>query len=186
MNSQLATNEHRELLMRIHARVGRNLIRGQSLELGLKSLLPFIDIGNASHCLQGLAQRHALIAKTTLGQLVKSFFEVAKCEDGSLQVLVERVLKDRNNLVHHFHETLGSDVLTQEGCKRVIATLDDQFVAIKSVERMVTDILQELLRTLRDTTFGSSPDRDDIVRLCADYEAALRSSRISNANATEV
>ena len=185
MTSQLDTEEHRELVMPIHARVGRNLIRGQSLEVGLKTLLPFINIGKASHCLQGLAERHAQIAKTTLGPLVNSFFEVAKCEDGSLQALIECVLKDRNNLVHHFHETLGRDALTRDGCNRIIATLDDQFEAIKSVERIVTDILQQLLRTIRDITFQGSPDYEDIARLCAEYEAALRAAGISNESATE-
>lgn len=185
MNSALATDKHRELMVCIHASVGRNLIRGQSLEVGLKTLLPFINIGDAPHCLHGLGERHAQLAKTTLGQLVKSFYEVAKCEDGSLQALIERVLNDRNNLVHHFHETLGRDALTRDGCNRIIAALDDQFEAIKLVEEIVTEILQQLLRAIRDITFQGTPDYEDIASLCAEYEAALRSKGIRNTSASE-
>ena len=65
--------EHSAWIGLIHARVGRNVVRVQSLEIGLKTLLPFIDIRGASHCLDGLLDRHGQVAKNTLGQLVEAF-----------------------------------------------------------------------------------------------------------------
>jgi hypothetical protein len=173
------TLEHRRLVTQIHARVGRNLIRVQSLEVGLKTLVPFLSIGEAMHCLDGLKQRHAQAAKHTLGQLVGSFLEATSSDDPRAKEMVERVLEDRNNLVHHFHSTLGRDSLTLEGCVRVSGHLDAQFEAIKALEGLVSGLLLDVLHALRDITFTGTADYEDFAALCREYSSALRAAGVN-------
>jgi hypothetical protein len=172
--------EHEERVSQIHARVGRNVVRVQSLEVGLKTLLPFLDLRGASHCLDGLLDRQTEVARNTLGQLIGAFLSLTSSDDPRFPESVQRILSDRNNLVHHFHTTLGVRTSTQEGCAWVIAQLDEQFEAIKLFERLVTGLLLEVLHALRDTTFKNSPGYDDFAGLCLEYSTVLRAAGISD------
>lgn len=165
--------EHRASLCQVHARVGRNVIRVQSLESGLKALVPFLDLGEASHCLEGLLDRHAQVARNTLGQLVGLFRGSTSSDDPRFAEAVEKILSDRNNLVHHFHATFGPQTSTAEGCARVSAQLDEPFEAIKLFERLVNGLLLDVLHALRDTTFKDSSEYEEFAALCRDFGSAL-------------
>lgn len=170
------TPERRVLLGQVHARVGRNVIRVQSLESGLKTLVPFLDLRGAPHCLDGLITRHAQVARNTLGQLAGLFLGSTSIDDPRLSEMIESILKDRNNLVHHFHATLGCQMSTLEGCARVNAQLDEQFEAIKLLERLVNELLMDVLHALRDITFKGAADYDDFAALCCEFSTALRAT----------
>jgi hypothetical protein len=167
------TPQHRVLLGQVHARVGRNVIRVQSLEGGLKALVPFLDLQGATHCLDGLADRHAQVAKNTLGQLVKAFLDSSSSDDPEFAKMVEGILRDRNNLVHHFHSIFGPQLLTPEGCVQASAQLDEQFEAVRRLERLVNELLMDVLHALRDVTFNGAPEYDEFAALCRDFGSAV-------------
>jgi len=170
--------EHKARIGEIHARVGRNVIRVQSLEIGLKTLLPFIDIRGASHCLDGLAIRRGQVAKNTLGQLVEAFLQHVSSDPSGLAGAAQKILNDRNNLIHHFHSTLGTQTSTPEGRAWVIAQLDEQFEAIKLFEQLVSGLLLDVLHALRDSTFKNSAGSEDFNALCREFSAALHAAGV--------
>lgn len=175
--------EHGTRIGQIHSRVGRNVLRVQSLEIGLKTLLPFIDIRGASHCLDGLLDRQAQIARNTLGQLVETFQRAVSSDPVGLAVAAQKILDDRNNLVHHFHTTLGTHTSTPEGCAWVMAQLDEQFEAIRSFEELVSGLILNVLHVLRDATFKNSGRFEEFDALCREFSAALHAAGISTASA---
>ena len=122
------TAEHRVLVTQVHERVGRNVVRVQSLESSLKALVPLLDLDGAAHCLDGLADRHMEVSKNTLGQLVGSFLGSVKSDDPRFADSVTKVLNDRNNLVHHFRAIFGNQMSTVEGCTRVSVQLDEEWL----------------------------------------------------------
>lgn len=172
------TEERRLLLAAIHSQIGRNVIRVQSLEIGLKTLVPFLDLRGASHCLDGLLDRRAQVSKNTLGQLVGAFLNSASSADPRFAGAVEKILSDRNNLVHHFHVTFGARMSSAEGCRWVSAQLDEQYESIKRFERLVNGFLLDLLHTLRDTTFQGHPQYEEFATLCRTFSATLEAAGI--------
>lgn len=174
----MQNTEHKARMDQIHARVGRNVIRAQSLEIGLKTLLPFIDIRGASHCLDGLVDRHGQVAKNTLGQLVEAFLRFVLSDPPNLADAAQKILNDRNNLVHHFHASLGTHTSTAEGCAWVMNQLDEQFAEIKLFEQLVSGLLLDVLHALRDKTFKGSPGSTDFDALCREFSDALNAAGI--------
>jgi hypothetical protein len=171
--------DHRAAISEIHARIGRNVIRVQLLEIGLKTLLPFIDIRGASHCLDGLTDRHGQVAKHTLGQLVEAFLRRVSTDPPGLAAAAQKILNDRNNLIHHFHSTLGTRTSTAEGRAWVMAQLDEQFEAIKLFEQLVSGLLLDVLHALRESTFKDSVGSEDFNALCREFNAALQGAGMS-------
>jgi hypothetical protein len=167
------SSEHREMIRTLHERVGRNIIRTQALESSLKALLPFIQ-HNEEHCLAGLNERRKKFIRKTLGELMKGFEASTKSSSEEFSVYLAQIVNDRNILVHHFHEIYGGTAAESiTACREVIDRLDHQFNDVKALERIVSEILLEILRALRDITFANTEDYEDFAVLCQKFETAL-------------
>jgi hypothetical protein len=169
-----ATFEQRRRAGQIHERVGRLVIRVQVLESALKLLVPFIDAQDAPHVLHGLPERGRKVSKQTLGQLMGSLQQNVEFSDpASFEAMTKRVVEDRNNLVHHFHSTLGPLLATDEGHEEVVNTLDRQFESVRALEQIAHGLMAGILRALRDSSPLNSDSYKDFASICDQFEAAI-------------
>ena len=174
------TPEHQSLVSEIHGRVGRNVIRVQALERGLKALVPLLDLQGKSHCFDGLEDRSAQSARNTLGQLVGSFLRSTSGDNSGFTETFEKIVTDRNNLVHHFHDLIGTMMSTSEGCVRAKQQLDEQFELIKLFENLVNALIMEVLHAIRDITFRGTTEHGDFAVLCDRLGAAFHSANLAD------
>jgi hypothetical protein len=149
------------------------VIRVQMLEGALKTLLPFIDLQGAPHCLSGLPTRVGQVSKQTLGQLIGTLQERVQTDRPDFAGVLEQIVSDRNALVHHFVATFGALPKTEEGHAELLQLLDAQLELVKALESTVHGLLVGVLQTLRDTREMASPAYQEFAAICAEFEAAL-------------
>jgi hypothetical protein len=96
--------DYPETLHKVFGRVGRNVVFIQQLEQTLKLLLALIESGSR---LDALSDEHAKFSRNTLGQLLGSFRDLFSIEDREFGDMLDQLVKERNVLVHHFHQRFG-------------------------------------------------------------------------------
>ncbi|SOZ24692.1 hypothetical protein CBM2608_A50036 [Cupriavidus taiwanensis] len=87
----------------------------------------------------------------TLGQLVENFRESMRTDTDTLKQYLKRIVEQRNQLVHHFHEMPGVSLLTVAGCRAAIQVLDEQ--------HREAEPLQDMLHAL-GVSLGASMAKD--------------------------
>jgi hypothetical protein len=167
------TPEHRTLVGQVHERVGRNVLRVQALEGKLKLLLSLVDPVGKSHAHEDAGDRSAQIAKQTLGNLASSFLESISSDDLRFGESIKKIVKDRNDLVHHFYSTVGSLMSTDNGCGRATQQLDAQLEEIKAFEVVVNEFLMAILHAIKEISFQGTPEYDRLSAVHASLRSAL-------------
>jgi len=136
--------------------------------------VPFVDAKGAPHVLHGLRERGQQVARQTLGQLMDSLQEnVAHSDKASFDAMLKQVVADRNNLVHHFHATLGHLSATAEGHGELLEALDGQLETVRALEDLVHGLMIGILRALRDAQEPASDGYADLASMCQQFEQAV-------------
>ena len=141
-----------ELATRIagmHRRIGRNLLRFQAIEHGLKFMMPYVHPEAHGGGLEAFMRMRTETANGTLGILVGRYKEAIKTEppelfDEELQKLVDA----RNELVHKFLRLPGIDWMSPDSIDAAIQYLDKQFEACQFIYEFVRANTGALLREI--------------------------------------
>ncbi|QUN27742.1 hypothetical protein KB879_27415 [Cupriavidus sp. KK10] len=161
-------DEHAALVQSVLLRLGRNILMFQQIESGLKLMLPYMHPKGSASGDDAFASFRDKAKQQTLGKLVESFLESATADGEALARYMERMVKQRNQLVHHFHEMPGVSLLTVAGCRAAMQVLDDQHREAQP--------LQDLVQVL-GVSLGESMTKEntgDNTELVAVYTALKR------------
>lgn len=130
-------NEHAALLNSVLLRLGRNILLFQQIESGLKFMLPYMHPKGSASGDDAFARFRDKTKSQTLGKLVENLQESMRADTDTLAQYLERMVAQRNQLVHHFHEMPGVSLLTVDGCRAAIQTLDEQHREAQPLQDMV-------------------------------------------------
>ncbi|CAN0628620.1 protein of unknown function [Burkholderia multivorans] len=119
-------DEHASLLNSVLIRLGRNILLFQQIESGLKFILPYMHPKGSASGDDAFAKFRDKTHGQTLGKLAENFQESMRAETAILAPHLERMVEQRNQLVHHFHDMPGVSLLTVDGCRAAIQILDEQ------------------------------------------------------------
>lgn len=144
-------NDHAALLNSVLVRLGRNILLFQQIESGLKFMLPFMHPKGSASGDDAFARFRDKTKGQTLGKLVENFQESIRADTDTLGQYLGRMVEQRNQLVHHFHEMPGVSLLTVAGCHAAIQVLDEQ--------HRETQPLQDMLHAL-GVSLGASMAKD--------------------------
>jgi hypothetical protein len=133
----------------MHRRIGRNLLRFQEIEHGLKFMMPYVHPEAHGGGLEAFMRVRTETASGTLGILVGRYKEATKAEspelfDEELQKLVDA----RNELVHNFLRLPGIDWMSPDSIDVAIQYLDNQFEACQFIYDLVRANTGLLLREI--------------------------------------
>lgn len=130
-------DEHAALVNSVLIRLGRNILLFQQIESGLKFMLPYMHPKGSATGDDAFVRFREKTQGQTLGKLMESFQESMKADTDTLAQYLERMVEQRNQLVHHFHEMPGVSLLTTAGCRAAIQVLDDQHREAQPLQDMI-------------------------------------------------
>ena len=152
-------SEYRELVNEVLKKIGRNILIFQQIEKGLKILLPFIHPDASAKGSDSFRRYTEEVKLQTLGHLINKFIEST---DYNADYFVEKLresVAQRNQLVHHFGDSKGLNVLiTEEGCRACITDLESQYQEAISFYKDVTLFVFCVLAFLRENYAESNPN----------------------------
>jgi hypothetical protein len=133
----------------MHRRIGRNLLRFQEIEHGLKFMMPYVHPEARGGGLDAFMRMRTETASGTLGILVGRYKEAIKTEppelfDEELQKLVDA----RNELVHNFLRLPGIDWMSPDSIDAANQHLDKQFEACQFIYEFIRANTGTLLREI--------------------------------------
>jgi hypothetical protein len=155
-------DESSRLIDELHRKIGRNLLRFQQIEVGLKLILPYIHPDGSAHGIEGLLKFQELVATKTLGMLVTEFGHSIDVTPGNIFEQLRMNVAARNQLVHHFFELPGVTLSSSSGIRNAIDYVDAQFQEADYFLHLVQSITVALLTVLLHT---SSEDNAEFKRL---------------------
>lgn len=124
----MASNPSGTKVDELHRRVGRNLLRFQEIEQSLRGMLPYIHPDGSKHGVDAMqAYQRAKLDGTPLGILIGQFKESLDGIPEFWESGLDRLLKERNDLVHHFHKNSRFDLLLPSGLDEALVYLDEQY-----------------------------------------------------------
>ncbi|CAG2159413.1 OST-HTH/LOTUS domain-containing protein [Cupriavidus numazuensis] len=130
-------NDHAVLLNSVLVRLGRNILLFQRIESALKFMLPFMHPKGSASGDEAFARFRDKAKGQTLGKLVENLQESINADTDAVAQYLERMVEQRNQLVHHFHEMPGVSLLTEAGCRAAIQVLDDQHHEAQPLQDLV-------------------------------------------------
>lgn len=130
-------NEHAALLNSVLLRLGRNILLFQRIESALKFILPYMHPKGSADGDDAFARFRDVAKSQTLGKLVKDLQESMKADTDAVAQYLERMVEQRNRLVHHFHEMPGVSLVTVDGCRAAIQILDEQHHEMQPFQDLV-------------------------------------------------
>ncbi|MBU1691653.1 MAG: hypothetical protein KKD65_13100 [Gammaproteobacteria bacterium] len=139
-----------KLLQDTYSKIGRNLMLYQQIEIGLKSLLPFIHPDGGAKGIEDFRKFKLDISEKTLGQIFGEFKKSItvrteeKSEEDSLEKYLRKINDERNNLVHGLLKLPGMSLDSESGCKNIISYLDGNLEDINNVQVLLQPIVQQI------------------------------------------
>lgn len=131
-------NEQSKAIDEVHRRIGRNLLRFQGIEIGLKLILPYIHPEGGAKGAEALrAYRKEHVESKTLGPLFEQFRESIDAPPGFFERSLEDVCDARNKLVHHFYQLPDVNLLKLEGIAQAVEYLDRQFKDAEELSEII-------------------------------------------------
>lgn len=168
-----AINNEEDRARGLHERVGRIVLRAQRLERALKSLIPIIDRGETQRPLHGFKRRRDQVQRQTLGQLLESFGTHVRSDNPGFGEMLNQVVKDRNDLVHHFATQYRSQSGTQLDDEDLLRKLDAQLDTITMLENLVRGFLTDVVGAVRDAFEPDSERYRQFDSICRDFEVPI-------------
>jgi hypothetical protein len=163
-------NEHAALLNSVLFRLGRNILLFQQIESGLKFMLPYMHPKGSASGDDAFARFRDKTMGQTLGKLVESLKESTRADTDTLAQYLERMVEQRNQLVHHFHEMPGVSLLTVGGCRAAIQVLDEQHREAQPLQDLVHALGVSLAASLAKAKFK---DDAELVAVCTALKQQL-------------
>ncbi|QQX85232.1 hypothetical protein JJQ59_04595 [Cupriavidus necator] len=151
-------DEHASLVQSVLLRLGRNILMFQQIESGLKLMLPYMHPKGSNSGDDAFASFRDKAKQQTLGKLVESFLESVTVDGEALARYMERMVKQRNQLVHHFYEMPGVSLLTVAGCRAAMQVLDDQHREAQPLQDLVQVLGVSLGESLTKEKFGDNTE----------------------------
>ncbi|UKO97655.1 OST-HTH/LOTUS domain-containing protein [Nostoc sp. UHCC 0870] len=146
-------SEYRNLIDKVLKQVGRNILLFQQIEKGLKIILPFISHPTAPQKdIDDIRKQREFVKAKTLGLLVNSLVKSTDSNVDYYAKNLKNIVNKRNQLVHHFGDKQGLNILTtEEGCKTCLICLNEQYQEAiyfyKEIEVLVFILLDLLQKT---------------------------------------
>ncbi len=155
-------NEHRDLADEVLRKIGTNILLFQQIEQSLKLLLPFIYVpSSAEQDIDVFRKNTEKVKLQTLGSLVGDFIKSADYNVDYFSEHLKKIVDDRNNLVHHFGDLYGLNILnTEEGCRACIVHLETQRQEAFDFYRQIQLFLYGLLMCFREHYGEFTPEID--------------------------
>jgi len=152
---QYSRREIREL-------IGAIVLTTQELERYLKFIVPFTNTDDASW--EGLMKRMSRSQKQTFGELLGKLLKASTSNDPNWQADCERIIKFRNNVVHHFQETFGK-AYGEENFTEVASELRSHLNEVFELRNILINLSVQILDILKQTTLKNMAKFDDIDKL---------------------
>lgn len=130
-------SEHTALLNSVLLRLGRNILLFQRIESALKFMLPYMHPKGSANGDDAFAKFRDEAKGKTLGTLVKNLQESINADTDAVAQYLERMVGQRNQLVHHFQEMPGVSLFTVDGCRAAIQILDEQHRETQPLQDLV-------------------------------------------------
>jgi hypothetical protein len=163
-------NEPAALLNSVLGRLGRNFLLFQQIEAGLKLTLPYMHAKGSARGDVAFARFREKTKGQTLGKLVQDLQESMTADNDNLALYLERMVEQRNQLVHHFFEIPGVSLSTAAGCRAAIHVLDEQHSEARALQDLVHALGVSLGAALTKATFK---DDAELVAACTALKQQL-------------
>ena len=112
---------HSTAIDEVHRRIGRNLLRFQEIEVGLKLILPYVHPDAGAKGIDALkSYRQQRVTSQTLGPLLAELEASISASPNVFASSLDNLRKARNDLVHHFYELPEVDLLHPDGAAQAI------------------------------------------------------------------
>lgn len=133
----------------MHRRIGRNLLRFQEIEHGLKLMMPYIHPEAHKDGLDGFKRLRAEAASGTLGGLA-TLFKGAVTPDPPdiIEQRLRQLVDARNDLVHNFLRLPQFDWLSPDSIDAANEYLDKQFAESEFIHRLIRETAVATLREI--------------------------------------
>lgn len=156
--------------VKIACAVGAIVLTSQEIERLFKFLVPFQERGDSSVGSQ--LWSHARLHKKSLGEVAGRFLEATEDDSNRLADFLGRVVKDRNEVVHHFQEHFGA-MLGASRHEDVLSELHARHERMADLHRLLRELAVSLAEIMRDTTFAGTPEQEEMTRLCEKARVSL-------------
>ncbi|WP_434660773.1 hypothetical protein P5W99_11095 [Paraburkholderia sp. A3BS-1L] len=163
-------NEHAALVNSVLLRLGRNILLFQQIEAGLKVVLPYMHPKGSASSDEAFAKFRDKAKNQTLRPLVQNLQESMSTGTDILAQYLGRMVEQRNQLVHNFHEIPGVSLLTEAGCRAAIQVLDEQHSEAQPLHDLVLVLGVSLGASLAKANLK---DDEELVAVCAALKQQL-------------
>ena len=167
MSSSASTDN--EKILRL---VGAIVLVSQDAERYLKVTLPFTDSDDSS--LDAALKRHEKLKRRTLGELAGRFVDSSKGDSLNLAKHMAYLITTRNQVVHHFNETYGTQLSTG-AYQEVVDSLETLLANLKIFRSLMEQLALAVFEGLRDLTFRDTPEYEEMAALCASFRLRVAS-----------
>lgn len=134
----LESSSSDDLVSELQRKLGRNLLRFQVIEFQLKIMMPYIHPDARANGIGSFKAMREELRGKPLGVVIEKFRESVETDQPELLAAeLSRVLDARNQLVHHFFQLPGVELMTPDGVRAAIRYLDEQFHSTQSLYEMV-------------------------------------------------
>jgi len=134
----LESSSSDDLVSELQRKLGRNLLRFQVIEFQLKIMMPYIHPDARANGIGSFKAMREELRGKPLGVVIERFRESVETDQPELLAAeLSRVLDARNQLVHHFFQLPGVDLMTPDGVRAAIRYLDEQFHSTQSLYELV-------------------------------------------------
>lgn len=121
--------EYKDLVNEVFRLIGINIILLQKIEKQIKFITPFIeDPKDPEPTADSIVKKKEKIKLHTLGALINNFIKASDFSKAKIfSELMQKIVEERNQLVHNFGGSEGLNILsTEEGCRKCIERLESQ------------------------------------------------------------
>lgn len=141
----------------VHRNIGRNLLRFQQIEAGIKAILPYIHPHGHATGIEGVQTFQKAVATKTLGMLIKDLDQSIEVSSDILMQHARRCVAARNELVHHFFDISGVDLTSSSGIRAAIDYAGKQFEDAEVLLTLVLDLNVSILTVLKHEYLNDNP-----------------------------
>lgn len=139
------------LLQEMLAKMGRNLLRFQQIESGLKLFLPMTHPDGSACGDDAYEALKKEVKLKTLGGLRTRLIEaITTADPESFSSYLSSVVDGRNNFIHHFLQQPGISLSSQDGVRAAVSYLDAQYEFTEGLFALTTHIVVQFATVLNE------------------------------------
>jgi len=152
---QQNTDDHRKAVAEVFHAMGRSMFMYQRIEQSLKLLLPYIvKDGEKIPENPYRDMKELLASKNTMGPLFERLKKSIEAPDSeSVNAYLERVVANRNELIHSFSKLSFGSLATIEICEEALAYIKGKHLYAVPLHQIIDQFLQVFVKSLEDEEF---------------------------------